>query len=86
MSWLLHPDFKDFFRTQTHWNSQLEFGEAVSDITTSLNKTVFGIISHKKKRLFNKLRGIKTILEKGDVPYLRRLQSSLQSDLELILR
>ena len=84
--WQQHFEFNRFL--SSNWNAILPLHKAITDLTPKLshwNKTCFGHLFKKKRRLLNRLGRIQKAQSYGRNPFLDDLKKLLRSKLEAIL-
>ncbi|CAL1387359.1 unnamed protein product [Linum trigynum] len=83
-AWLTHYDFQNFLNN--NWNGQgNNFHLALQELFTSLvawNKSVFGNVFQRKKRLVARIEGIERILATSFQPGLAKLHAKLEEELD----
>ncbi|KAK8644073.1 hypothetical protein V6N13_013346 [Hibiscus sabdariffa] len=85
-SWSKHDEFSRLLRD--NWDNSLSLADNISnfsDVATHWNRLVFGSISHRKKALMARLRGVQRCLDRHRTSFLVRLEAKLQADLEQTL-
>ncbi|KAI9101565.1 hypothetical protein K1719_023809 [Acacia pycnantha] len=84
--WISHPEFSHL--VQRIWSEETDLLRCIDNFTAAAqiwNSTSFGAIGHRKRRLFNRIRGIQLKLEDyafTDSEFLHDLDLSLQEELE----
>ncbi|XP_039053106.1 uncharacterized protein LOC120195039 [Hibiscus syriacus] len=84
--WTLHKDFHKF--VNDNWDSSLSITDAISKFTVAANNwnhSIFGQLSYRKRNVMARLKVIQRYLDKNRSSYLSRLETKLQTELELIL-
>ncbi|XP_039015149.1 uncharacterized protein LOC120145366 [Hibiscus syriacus] len=86
VGWTLHKDFHKL--VLDNWDSSLLITQAISKFSSAAkiwNQHSFGQLSHRKRNIMGRLRGIQRYLDKKHSAYLLQLETKLQAELELIL-
>jgi len=85
-AWLTHDNFTEFLKDT--WNRDMPLYPHLYHFSVALsnwNREVFGNLYHRKKQLWNRLAGAQLHLAQGYNPFLVKLESRLQSELDLVL-
>ncbi|XP_015972136.1 uncharacterized protein LOC107495506 [Arachis duranensis] len=84
--WETHPNFNHYVKEA--WPKEQQLPEALSTLTHLLkewNKSVFGDVNRRKRRVMRRLEGIQQAREYGRIPFFDKLEKELTEELELIL-
>ncbi|CAL1400518.1 unnamed protein product [Linum trigynum] len=85
-AWFMNNQFADFFAGS--WDCDAPLQQALKDLVPKLmdwNKSVFGIINHRKKRLLARIQGVQERLACSFAPSLIKLQAKLERELDILL-
>ncbi|KAJ4828259.1 hypothetical protein Tsubulata_012067 [Turnera subulata] len=85
-AWLTNPGFGDLVKKE--WDANINVVQAVENFIPKLqwwNKTVFGNIHRRKKRILARLAGIQKYLERMPSKFLSNLELELRMELDSVL-
>ncbi|XP_019173302.1 PREDICTED: uncharacterized protein LOC109168902 [Ipomoea nil] len=85
-AWATHPGFMEFVKS--NWNSNVELDQCKNELAAKFrcwNKSTFGNIFHRKRRVLARLEGVQNSLTYNHRSDLIKLGKMLQKELEEIL-
>lgn len=86
LAWASHPTFQSVI--QQNWNSSMEVEsnkERLAVVLDSWNKTIFGNVFHRKKRILARIKGVQDRMTYQVRPEWIKLDKKLRQELEEVL-